>query len=563
MATGFAPFTFPVGAGGATFGTAPAARAKRSLPEAGAMPRQLTQTFDLRPSRVPPAYSHDIELCESSAAQYVRTPVEDDSLEHKAVMQLLSAARLSSAFLHVQRVCNARLVAAFHDARRNLLATKTRSDSVLEMCGIGDRLVEKRKASDALFNAARPVNWVQSNLPEYNDNCALLFHCSRSPIATVLEEGLDLRLSNSGLLGKGIYFTDDARKAMLYDTNSTLFIFVVILGDCLHVHDYSNTVFSNAVREPAKSFLQMRNKNDLFFDSIVSQPKGFSEYVIFNTNHCYPLYTISYDRSLLSSSSNGLFQEEPSRIPYFAWTLPSYVAPMSSTPSRVCAGHIFKSMEILGAYPTVRSSDATAFTDRASELHNGLGSKSSAAEEDEECGICFNPTATFIVLKSCPHKMCQACFTQLHRTGTTMSGVHTEWLKCPWCNIITHGVEIGSCPDGTMTVQHIPGSVPGFPLDCGILVVNYLVSYNGVRYHRIGYFPATPEGQRIVSLLKIAFDRRVVFAIGTSATTGRSNAVVWAVHHKTRLEGGISNYAYPDPGYLDRVALELKERGVV
>lgn len=51
--------------------------------------------------------------------------------------------------------------------------------------------------------------------------------------------------------------------------------------------------------------------------------------------------------------------------------------------------------------------------------------------------------------------------------------------------------------------------------------------------------------------------------MGTSVTTGQTNCVVWNVHHKTNTHGGSSSFGYPDPTYLNRVKLELADRGVV
>ena len=40
-------------------------------------------------------------------------------------------------------------------------------------------------------------------------------------------------------------------------------------------------------------------------------------------------------------------------------------------------------------------------------------------------------------------------------------------------------------------------------------------------------------------LLQKAFQARLIFKIGTSATTGEKNVVVWGdIHHKTSITGG-------------------------
>jgi deltex-like protein len=78
---------------------------------------------------------------------------------------------------------------------------------------------------------------------------------------------------------------------------------------------------------------------------------------------------------------------------------------------------------------------------------------------------------------------------------------------------------------------------------------------------RVAYLPNTPRGLDILAKLQIAFDRRLVFSLGVSLTTGVPGPV-WSIHHKTSISGGVGKHGYPDAGYLDRVAGELRERGV-
>lgn len=64
--------------------------------------------------------------------------------------------------------------------------------------------------------------------------------------------------------------------------------------------------------------------------------------------------------------------------------------------------------------------------------------------------------------------------------------------------------------------------------------------------------------------MKIAFDRKLIFTVGRSVTTGKDNQTVWAgIHHKTSLSGGSSKFGYPDPTYFQRVREELASRGVI
>ena len=62
-------------------------------------------------------------------------------------------------------------------------------------------------------------------------------------------------------------------------------------------------------------------------------------------------------------------------------------------------------------------------------------------------------------------------------------------------------------------------------------------NYDGTS--RTAYLPDNREGREVLQLLRRAFDARLVFTIGTSNTTGRSNQVIWNdIHHKTSIFGG-------------------------
>jgi len=51
----------------------------------------------------------------------------------------------------------------------------------------------------------------------------------------------------------------------------------------------------------------------------------------------------------------------------------------------------------------------------------------------------------------------------------------------------------------------------------------------------------------VQDLLKEAFNRKLIFTVGRSVTTGLDNQTVWnGIHHKTSLNGGASHFGYPD-----------------
>ena len=76
---------------------------------------------------------------------------------------------------------------------------------------------------------------------------------------------------------------------------------------------------------------------------------------------------------------------------------------------------------------------------------------------------------------------------------------------------------------------------------------------------RNAYLPKSPEGDEILALLIIAFERKLILTVGFSPTRGTDGVVCWnGIHHKTSTHGGPASYGYPDETYLQRVKEELK-----
>jgi deltex-like protein len=185
-------------------------------------------------------------------------------------------------------------------------------------------------------------------------------------------------------------------------------------------------------------------------------------------------------------------------------------------------------------------------------------------DDDEDCTICYNsyPSTDSSSWKTlqCSHKVCTGCYAQIEITRTTMSGLTHTGVKCPFCQGMS-GIEIGTCPNGVMTVSQLPSACDGYP-GFGTISISYFISDPKYPLNRIAYIPNTPKGKKILALLRTAWDRRLCFTIGTSVTTGTENSVVWNIHHKTAMKGGVQAHGYPDPGYLERVLLELKACGI-
>lgn len=71
------------------------------------------------------------------------------------------------------------------------------------------------------------------------------------------------------------------------------------------------------------------------------------------------------------------------------------------------------------------------------------------------------------------------------------------------------------------------------------------------------YLPDTEKGRIVLKLLRVAFQRRLVFTVGRSVTTGREDVVTWNdIHHKTEPNSRF------DPNFLDKCLAELAAQGV-
>ncbi|XP_021968355.1 uncharacterized protein LOC110863369 isoform X2 [Folsomia candida] len=183
--------------------------------------------------------------------------------------------------------------------------------------------------------------------------------------------------------------------------------------------------------------------------------------------------------------------------------------------------------------------------------------------EMEDCPICCNSyvsnSPTDWNELACTHKLCTACYKQIEITRMTMSGVTHRSIRCPFCQAIC-GIEVGTCPVGIM--RETQSSIPCTGYEkWGSIAITYNVTGTHP-LNRTAFLPDNDEGQKVLQLLRTAWDRRLCFTIGTSVTTGQQNVLVWNIHHKTSQSGGVQSYGYPDPSYLDRVKAELRAYGI-
>jgi len=199
--------------------------------------------------------------------------------------------------------------------------------------------------------------------------------------------------------------------------------------------------------------------------------------------------------------------------------------------------------------------------------------------ENENCSICcenlteasaYGDDLAVVALIKCKHIFHLACLEEMMK-----SSISTSCLQCPTCKEI-HGMKIGNQPDGIMKYCTISHSLAGYE-NCDSIRVLYSFQggtqgpehpspgqpYYATAFPRVGYLPNNEKGRMILRLLCIAWQRRLIFTIGTSVTSGQQNTVTWnEIHHKTELSSNFSGHGYPDDNYLDNVLLELAAQGV-
>ncbi|XP_028999021.1 E3 ubiquitin-protein ligase DTX1-like isoform X2 [Betta splendens] len=206
---------------------------------------------------------------------------------------------------------------------------------------------------------------------------------------------------------------------------------------------------------------------------------------------------------------------------------------------------------------------------------------------DEDCTICMEPLGgpsgykgpsvgpvsraeSVGRLTQCRHQYHFHCLVAMYNNGNKDGS-----LQCPTCKTI-YGVKTGNQPAGKMEYHIIPHSLPGHPDYKTIRIIyNIPPGIQGPEHPNPGkpftargfprhcYLPDSDKGRKVLRLLLIAWDRRLIFSVGTSSTTGESDTVIWnEVHHKTEFGSNLTGHGFPDPGHLDNVLEELRVQGI-
>jgi len=138
-----------------------------------------------------------------------------------------------------------------------------------------------------------------------NSTEKMLFHGTKQndprKIYSGIEEGFDVRLAHSGLVGKGIYFAEKASySAAGYAYIKTNGNFTLIYANVL-VGAISDSLGGSYVMPPL-----MPNDSTMRFDSVRSYS---SNYTVYNSNRAYPAYVIEYVATKKNKGRKGALKQ--------------------------------------------------------------------------------------------------------------------------------------------------------------------------------------------------------------------------------------------------------------
>ncbi|XP_018565304.1 protein deltex [Anoplophora glabripennis] len=202
-------------------------------------------------------------------------------------------------------------------------------------------------------------------------------------------------------------------------------------------------------------------------------------------------------------------------------------------------------------------------------------SKPSEWAPRQPCPVCRQPLKPSIVVIAlpCNHVLHLDCLNYA-LTELQESSLHLH-IQCAVCGCI-YGEKHGNQPPGSMEWGIIDKSLPGHQ-NCRTIQIVYNIhsgiqgpehpnpgrEFYAVGFPRIAYLPDSPKGRKILRLLGVAWQRKLIFTVSRSHTTGCEDVVSWNIPHKTEVGPSNNGHSYPDSGYLNRVLRELEALGVV
>jgi deltex-like protein len=221
--------------------------------------------------------------------------------------------------------------------------------------------------------------------------------------------------------------------------------------------------------------------------------------------------------------------------------------------------------------------DNEEYDEKASEEPQGdilLSIAASTLSTTDRCILClenFNPGDDVVIPIHCNghyfHRHCPSL-------NTSILDYILKTKQCPVCRKC-YGTTVGNMPRGTMSVRVLEMHLPGHEKDKTIQITfNFPGGRQGnehpnpgARYDsdcRKAYLPDSSDGRHVLSLIQKAWNRKLLFTIGSSVTRGIDGCVVYnGIHFKTVPFSTFDEpWGYPDKTYLFRIIQELNDKGI-
>ena len=203
-------------------------------------------------------------------------------------------------------------------------------------------------------------------------------------------------------------------------------------------------------------------------------------------------------------------------------------------------------------------------------------------DHDENCVICLEPlwpkeymddlTSQPKGAKHLPVSP-RVCEHQFHLD--CMRTWFANNASCPMCRkqmIVITGYQPHT-PQNRMKVERESSSLPGYR--CGTTVITFHIGAGvqqenhpipGRRFNQYTfktYLPRNSEGEELVDMLRLAWNRGLLFRIGYNSHTKKFDTIVLnGIELKSNKYGGPLANGFPDPNYLSGLKTDLHEIGI-
>ena len=168
--------------------------------------------------------------------------------------------------------------------------------------------------------------------------------------------------------------------------------------------------------------------------------------------------------------------------------------------------------------------------------------------------------------------LCKCTYGHYFHAKCILEALNSK-IECPNCKQ-AYGPITGNQPDGRMYITKQRAKCSGFEeKDAVKLLMEFPGGMQGKDHPNPGknyfgdlreaYFPNNEEGRKWAMLVRLAFERGLMFHIGRSQTLKADNRIVFgSIHLKTSTTGGTEKHGYPDENYFANLRKELAVKNI-